>query len=379
MNDRLLLSPPHLDGDERALLLEAFDSNWIAPVGPQLTAFEQELAAKVDRRHTVGLASGTAALHLGLLTLGVKPGDEVLVPTLTFAATANAVMYTGATPVFVDADPTSWNLDVERVAHELQRRASASVPLPAAIIPVDLYGRCADYTALLPLAEHYGIPVLADAAESLGAAHAGRPAGSFGVATAFSFNGNKIITTSGGGMFATDDEALANRVRHLATQAREPALHYEHEEVGYNYRLSNLLAAIGRGQLRQLDQKVEKRRAIFSQYRTALAHHDAVSFLDDDSASAPNCWLTTLLLDDRTTRDAVITALDADNIESRPCWKPMHLQPVFAKHRVIGGEVAADVFDRGICLPSGDALTSEDVGRVCDGIEGVLATCKETT
>jgi dTDP-4-amino-4,6-dideoxygalactose transaminase len=371
---RILLSPPHLDGDERELLLEALASNWIVPLGPQVDAFEAELAERVGRGHAVALASGTAALHLGLLALGVGPDDEVLVPTLTFVATANAVRYVGARPVFVDADPGSWNLDVGCVAEELERRTRQGVAQPAAIVPVDLFGRCADYTALLPVAERYGVPVLADAAEALGASHAGRPAGAFGAAAVFSFNGNKIITTSGGGMLVTDDAAVADRVRHLATQAREPARHYEHVDVGFNYRLSNLLAAVGRGQLRRLDAKVARRRAINARYRQHLEGLPGVVFAPDDPTGEPTHWLTCLTLDpDRTdvTRDEVIDALAAAGIEGRPVWKPMHLQPAYADAPTLGGTVAAALFATGLCLPSGSALTDAEV----DEVAGVVAGC----
>jgi dTDP-4-amino-4,6-dideoxygalactose transaminase len=364
---RILLSPPHLDGDERALLLDALASNWIAPLGPHVDAFESEVAERVGRRHAVALSSGTAALHLALLTLGVGPGDEVLVPTLTFAATANAVVYTGATPVFVDADPVSWNLDVGLVEHELSARAEAGRQQPAAIIPVDLYGRCVDYTSLLPVSERYGVPVVEDAAEALGATHAGQPAGSFGRAAAFSFNGNKIITTSGGGMLVTDDRDVADRVRHLATQAREPAAHYEHRDVGFNYRLSNLLAAVGRGQLARLDAKVERRREINARYRQALKDLPGVSFPSEDTNGVATCWLTTLLVDPiktGVTRDELVTALAAAGIEARPVWKPMHLQPVFSNASTVGGSVAAGLFATGLCLPSGSALTNDEVDEV---------------
>jgi dTDP-4-amino-4,6-dideoxygalactose transaminase len=372
---RILLSPPHLDGDERDLLLDAIDSNWIAPLGPHVDAFEAELAERAGRRCAVALSSGTAALHLGLLTLGVRPGDEVVVPTLTFAATANAVTYAGATPVFVDADPATWNLDVDLLEAELRGRADADRPQPAAIVPVDLYGRCVDYTALLPVCERFGVRVLEDAAEALGATHAGRPAGAFGEAAAFSFNGNKIITTSGGGMLVTDDQALADRVRHLATQAREPARHYEHRDIGFNYRLSNLLAAVGRGQLARLDAKVARRREIFATYRKALGDLPGVAFAPDDPAGEQTRWLTCLTLDSdtRVSRDALIDGLAAEGIEARPVWKPMHLQPVFADAPNVGGDVAADLFERGVCLPSGSAMTDAEVDEVADAAHRLLA------
>lgn len=375
MGHRIFLSPPDLDGDERELLLDALESNWIAPLGPHVDAFEAEVAAEVDRKHAVALSSGTAALHLALVALGVGPGDEVLVPTLTFVATANAVTYTGATPVFVDVDRDSWNLDVGIVADELARRARRGDDQPAAILAVDLYGRCADYTALLPLAEQYGVPVIADAAESLGAEHADRPAGSFGRAAAFSFNGNKIITTSGGGMLVTDDRALADHVRHLATQAREPVAHYEHREIGFNYRLSNLLAAVGRGQLRRLGAKAVRKREINARYRATLAHVPGVSFAPRLAGDRSTFWLTTLMIEGPPQRrDAIITALEASGIEARPLWKPMHLQPVFTDARMLGGTVAEHLFDVGLCLPSGSALSDADVDEVCDHVAKAVST-----
>jgi dTDP-4-amino-4,6-dideoxygalactose transaminase len=376
MSFRILLSPPDVGEAEREALLAAFDSGWIAPVGPDLDAFEAEVAARVDRRYAVGLASGTAALQLALLTMNVGRGDEVLVPTLTFAATANAVAHAGATPVFVDAAADSWNLDVDLVADELARRAAVGEPLPAAIVPVDLYGRCADYTRLLPLAAEHGIPVLADAAEALGATHAGRPAGAFGEAAVFSFNGNKIITTSGGGMLVTDDAGLAARVRHLATQAREPARHYEHHEVGFNHRLSNLLAAVGRGQLRELDTKVARRRAINARYRGQLTDLPGLRFAPGDPDGEPTCWLTCFTLDPAVAtadRDMVLDALAEADIEGRPVWKPMHLQPVYADARVIGGKVAEALFHSGVCLPSGSTLTDEEVDEVAAVVREVLS------
>lgn len=392
---RILLSPPHLDGEERALLLDALESNWVAPVGPHLDAFEAEVAAVCERRHAVGLSSGTAALHLALVAVGVGPGDEVLIPTLTFAATANAVRYVGARPVLIDAETHTYNLDVSLVADELARRAGRTGgsggsdgsgqgrtanttargdhPLPKAIVPVDLYGRCTDHTALAALAAEYDVPVINDAAEALGATHAGRPAGAYGQAAVLSFNGNKIITTSGGGMLVTDDASFAERIRHLASQAREPARHYEHREVGYNYRLSNLLAAVGRGQLARLDAKVTRRRQINARYRHHLDDLPGVTFPTPDPDGEPTWWLTCLTIDPEvapTTRDEVIAALDAAGIEARPVWKPMHLQPVYADTPRVGGQVAARLFNHGICLPSGSALTDEQVDEVAEVVRG---------
>lgn len=355
----VLLSAPEVTATERAALLAAFDGGWIAPAGPDLAAFELDLAAATGRAHAVGLASGTSALHLGLLALGVGAGDEVLVPTLTFVATANAVMHAGATPVFVDCDAT-WTIDVDLVEAELGRRARAGERAPAAIVPVDLYGRCAEHDRLAAVAARHGVPVLVDTAEALGARYRGRPAGAQGVAAALSFNGNKIVTTSGGGAFVTDDAALAARVRHLATQAREPVLHYEHRDVGFNHRLSNLLAALGRPQVADLAQRVARRRAVSAAYRTALADAPGVTFMPEPDAlesaqgTVPTWWLTCLTLEPgvaRCDRDGLIAALAAHGVESRPVWKPMHLQPVYREHRMLGGARAARLFETGVTLP----------------------------
>ncbi len=371
---RIHLSPPDVGPAERARLLAAFDSGWIAPVGPELDAFEQALAEVTGRRAGVALSSGTAALHLALRVLGVGAGDEVLVPTLTFAATANAVTYLGARPVLVDVDAHDWTLDLDLVAEDLDERRRRGRRPPAAIVPVDLYGQCADYGRLEQLlASHadgtHHIPVVADAAESLGASRDGRPAGVHGVAAALSFNGNKIITTSGGGALVTDDEALATHVRKLATQAREPVAHYEHTEVGHNYRLSNLLAALGRAQLETLPAKVARRRQLNAAYRAALGEQPGVSFMQPAAGSDPSWWLTCLTVDPSVAgcdRNDLIAALEAHDIEARPVWKPMHLQPVFSDVPVVGGRVAARLFDHGLCLPSGSSLDDADQQRIVE-------------
>jgi dTDP-4-amino-4,6-dideoxygalactose transaminase len=374
---RIFLSPPDVGPDERALLLEAFDSNWIAPLGPHVDAFETELAAYVGASHAVALSSGTAALHLALHVLGVGPGDRVLCPTMTFVATANAIRYVGAEPVFVDADVDSWNLDPELVEAELRTAATAGEPY-AAVVSVDLYGRCCDYEALERIAAEYGVPLLEDAAEALGARYRDRAAGTFGALGVFSFNGNKIITTSGGGMLVTEDAEVAALVRHLATQAREPAPHYEHERLGFNYRLSNLLAAVGRGQLANLDHKVARRRAIERGYRDRLGGLPGVRFAPGaDHDHQPNGWLTCLTIDPTAagvTREDVRLHLRALGIEARPIWKPMHLQPVFAPNRVLGGAVAERTFEDGLCLPSGSSLSEADHDEVCGEVAALFAT-----
>lgn len=356
---RILLSAPEVGEAERAALLAAFDGGWIAPAGPDLAAFEDDLARATGRRYAVALSSGTAAIHLGLLALGIGPGDEVLVPTLTFVATANAVVHAGARPVFVDCDAT-WTVDVDLVEAELARRSRAGVRQIAAVVPVDLYGRCADHDRLAEVAGRYGVPVLVDAAEAFGATYRGRPAGSDGVAAVLSFNGNKIVTTSGGGALVTDDTAIAGRVRHLATQAREPVLHYEHRDVGFNHRLSNLLAALGRPQVADLPARVDRRRAVSAAYRSALAEAPGVAFMPEPDAvetargTVPSWWLTCLTLEPgvaRTARDGLIAALAAEGIESRPVWKPMHLQPVYRGAQALGGTEAARLFATGVTLP----------------------------
>jgi dTDP-4-amino-4,6-dideoxygalactose transaminase len=364
------LSPPDVGEEERALLLDAFDSGWIAPVGPHLDAFETEVAERVGAAHAVALSSGTAALHLALLGVGVQPGDKVLCSTLTFVATANAIVYAGAEPVFVDAEEASWNLDVDLLEEEL-RDAARRGERYAAVVAVDLYGRCCDYDRLESLCRDFEVPLIEDAAEALGSTHRGRHAGTFGAAGIFSFNGNKIVTTSGGGMLVTQDAELAARARHLATQAREPALHYEHEETGFNYRLSNLLAAIGRGQVGRLSNKVEHRRARRRAYQDMLGELPGLTFHGDGPYDRSNAWLTCLTLDPATaprSRDDVVRQLRSVGIESRPVWKPMHLQPVYRSARCLGGHVSERLFDAGLCLPSGAG------SRAADGDDDVVTS-----
>jgi dTDP-4-amino-4,6-dideoxygalactose transaminase len=363
---RIYLSPPDVGPAEREALLRALDSNWVAPFGPELDAFEAEMAACTSTRHGVGLTSGTAALHLALVALGVGAGDDVLVPTLTFVASANAVRYVGATPVLVDSEVRSWNVDPNLVAEELETRAARGRK-PAAVVVVDLYGQCADYEALATSCAEHDVPIIEDAAEALGATCGDRPAGSLGRVGVFSFNGNKIVTTSGGGMLVTDDEMLAGRVRHLANQARESALHYEHIELGYNYRLSNLLAALGRAQLSSLPERIERRSAIEARYRDALRGMEGVSFLPRAPWGRPNHWLTCVTVDGaRATRDELIDALATADIEARPTWKPMHRQPLHRDAPAVLTGVADRVFETGLCLPSGSNLARNDQDRVLE-------------
>ena len=371
---RIFLSPPDVRSPERELLLAALDSGWVAPVGPDLDAFELELAACAGVPHAVALSSGTAALHLALLLAGVGPGDDVVVPTLTFAASAFAVTYLGARPCFVDADPTSWNVSPELLATELAERAGQG-RLPAAVVTVDLYGECADYDALVPLCGEHGVPLVEDAAEAIGASWQGRPAGSFGTAAVLSFNGNKLLTTSGGGALVTNDAVLAARARHLATQAREPVVHYEHTEIGFNYRLSNLLAAVGRGQLRTLSERIERRRAIRRAYEELLRGVPGVALQPLDPRGEGNAWLTCITIDPAAAgvdREAVRLALEAEDIESRPVWKPMHAQPVFAGHPARVDGTADRLFATGLCLPSGSGMADGDLGRVLAALASAL-------
>jgi dTDP-4-amino-4,6-dideoxygalactose transaminase len=364
---RIWLSPPHLSGRELELVRDAFESNWVAPLGPHVDAFERELAAKVGVPHAVALSSGTAALHLALRILGLGRGDEVICPTFTFAATANAITYDGGTPVFVDCDAATWNIDPVLLREELADRAARG-RLPRAAVVVDLYGQCADYEPITAACAEFGVPVIEDAAEALGATYHDRPAGSFGAAAAFSFNGNKVITTSGGGMLVSHDEAFIDRARFLATQARDPAPHYQHSEIGFNYRMSNILAAIGRAQLEKLDERVAARRRNFDHYLRALGDLPGVEFMPEAPAGRSTRWLTCVVIDPAragTNREQIRRALEADNIEARPLWKPMHLQPVFAGCHIRGGAVSARLFELGLCLPSGSALTTPDLERIC--------------
>jgi dTDP-4-amino-4,6-dideoxygalactose transaminase len=358
MNGRIYLSSPDVGEAERSAVLAAMESGWIAPLGPEVDAFERDLARRVGVAHGVALSSGTAALHLGLLGLGIGPGDVVV----------TSIMYTGATPVFVDSDHATGNIDVALVAEALETLAAEGTPARA-LVPVDLLGKAADYTAIEALAREQGLPVLADAAESLGAMHAGRAAGSFGTASIVSFNGNKIMTTSGGGMLLTDDERLANHARYLATQARQPVAHYEHVDIGYNYRISNLLAALGRAQLVRLDEMIAKRRAVRQLYADLFADVVGVSIFQGDGAE-DNCWLTSIIIDEGAAfaPGELQEFLAEADIESRPLWKPMHLQPVFVGARSFVTGTAQRLFERGLTLPSGSALDAAQLSWITERI-----------
>jgi dTDP-4-amino-4,6-dideoxygalactose transaminase len=362
---RIYLSPPHMGEDERALLLDAFDSNWIAPLGPHVDAFESELGTLLGGLPAAALSSGTAALHLALILLGVGTGDEVVVSDLTFAASANVVKYVGATPVFVDSDAATWTLDPELLAEALESGARRG-RLPKAVITVDLYGQCADYERIERVCARYEVPIIQDASEALGAEYRGQPAGVQGIFSAFSFNGNKIITTSGGGMLVSRRADWIAAARNLASQAREPFPHYEHTRVGYNYRLSNLLAAVGRGQLRKLGERVEARRRTFEYYREAFADLASFRFMPEASYGRSTRWLTCLTVEPvgGFSPDGIRLALEREDIEARPLWKPMSLQPVYAGCRIFGGAVGRRLFETGLCLPSGSNLTDEERARI---------------
>jgi len=378
--ERLYLSPPYLAGEELALVQEAIESGWIAPLGPQVDAFEREFAEVVGVPYALALSSGTAAIHLALIEAGVQPGDEVAVSTLTFAASAFPIRYLGARPVFIDSERQSWNMDPDLLAEWLQQRDRQG-RLPKAVVLVHLYGQSANIQPMLEVCQRYEIPLIEDAAEALGATYYGRTPGAYGRAGVYSFNGNKIITTSGGGMLVSHDEQLIMHARKLATQAREPFPHYEHTEVGYNYRMSNLLAAVGRAQLRTLEMRVQKRRWIFEQYRLRLQHLPGIEFMPEASWGRCSRWLSVILINPDefgATPETVRQALEAENIESRPIWKPLHLQPVFTGCEVVGGAVAEDLFRRGLCLPSGTGMTEADIDRVAEVIQRVHANCRRS-
>lgn len=388
MTDRILMSQAQVTEVEERYVLDAVRSGWVAPLGPHVDAFEREVAERVGVRHALALSSGTAALHLALIHLGAGPGTKVVLSTMTFAATANAVAYTGAEPVFVDSLAEDGNVDPGLLL-EAVRTLRAEGETVVAAIPVDLFGRVADYATMEPGLAELGVPLLEDAAEALGATRAGRAAGAFGRAAALSFNGNKIMTTSGGGMLLSDDAELIAHARKLSTQSREPVPWYEHTEIGYNYRLSNVLAALGRGQFERLDSMIARRREIRGRYAEAFADLP-VRFLGRDAAgrddTGDNCWLTTLVVEERgrprpsleaTPADRVVKAMSAEQIEVRHLWKPMHLQPVFQDARSFGGATSEDLFHRGVTLPSGPALTDDQIDRVIAALRTVLTTSTE--
>lgn len=375
MKNRLYLSSPDVGELEEKFLLEAFRSGWIAPLGPDVDAFEKEMADRIGVKEAVALSSGTAALHLALVGHGVTAGDIVLTSTMTFAATSNAICYVGAEPYFIDSDLETGNMDPDLLERALKALVNAGTRVTA-VVPVDLLGKAADYTRISAIASEYGIPVIADSAESLGASHAGRPVGAWGDTAVFSFNGNKIMTTSGGGMLLTNEASFAARVRYLATQARQPVAHYEHIDVGYNYRLSNLLAALGRAQLLRLNEMIARRKAVRTFYRDLFSGVAGVRLFGGDNDAEDNYWLTSIVVDPAEAGWSAMDLrnwLDSKNIESRPLWKPMHLQPVFKDKSALLNGAAQRLFETGLTLPSGSVLSNQDLERVDCAIRSFLS------
>lgn len=366
---RIWLSAPHMGSEEIKFVHEAFDTNWLSSLGPNLTAFESEMEAVVGAP-CVALSTGTAAIHLGLRALGVGRGDEVFCSSLTFAGSCNPIVYQDATPVFLDSERQSFNMDPAVLEDALRDRA-AKGKLPKAIIVVHLYGQSADLDAIMPIAERYGVPVMEDAAEAMGTTHGGKHVGARGALGIFSFNGNKIITTSGGGVLCSPNKAWVDKVRFWSTQARDPGLSYEHSELGFNYRMSNVLAGIGRGQLRVLEDRVAARRAIAFRYRDAFADLPGFALMPQASWGRHTNWLSVFLLDPTklpVSRDEIVAALGRDNIEARPVWKPMHLQAFYRDAPRFGGEVAQDLYERGLCLPSTSSMSVSEQDRVIDSV-----------
>lgn len=371
---RIYLSPPDIGAAERRYVAEAFEGNWVAPVGPNLEAFEREFAAKVGAPHAVALASGTAALHLALRLSGVGQGDEVICSTLTFVASAAPITYLNATPVFVDSEAVSWNADPDILAEVITRKARTG-RAPRALVVAHLYGQAANLNPIIKICEQHGVALIEDAAEALGATYQGKSPGSLGRFGIHSFNGNKIITTSGGGMLVTHDKALAQQARHLATQARDPAPHYEHTTLGYNYRLSNVCAGIGRGQLENLDAKVARRRAHFAAYQKAFADLPGLQMQPEAPWGQSTRWLSCLTINPQeagTDRERIRLALEKADIETRPIWKPMHLQPVFRSTEYIGRGVSDQLFAQGLCLPSGSGMTDGERERVIEAFRAAF-------
>lgn len=371
MNSKIWLSTPHMGGNEQKYVQEAFDTNWIAPLGPHVNGFEDDLVAYTGSKHVAALSSGTSALHLALIMSGVKAGDEVICQSMTFSASANPIVYQGAKPVFVDSERDTWNMDPEILRETIKDRISKGKQ-PKAIIPVHLYGMPAKMNEILAIAQEYGIPVIEDAAESLGSNIEGKAMGTFGDMGVLSFNGNKIITTSGGGALLSDNETYINDARFLATQARDKAPHYEHSQIGYNYRMSNICAGIGRGQMEVLNDRIAQRRKNYEYYKAHLSHITGISFLEEPAGYFSNRWLSTILIDPKISEassEKIRLHLEKDNIESRPLWKPMHLQPVFKDSLYYGSGVSEELFGNGLCIPSGSNLTKTDLDRVISSIQ----------
>lgn len=375
MKEKIWLSSPHMGGNEQVYVQQAFDTNWIAPLGPHVDGFEKDLSAFTGAGHVAALSSGTSAIHLALIMLGVQAGDEVICQSFTFSASANPIVYQGATPVFVDSEKETWNMSPQHLLAAITDRISKGKK-PKAIIPVHLYGMPGRMEEIMDIANRFEIPVIEDAAEALGSAINGKACGTFGEMGILSFNGNKIITTSGGGALIADKETYITRARFLATQARDAAPHYQHSSIGYNYRMSNVCAAIGRGQLEVLPQRVAQRRANYDYYTEALKDISGIAFTNEPAGSFSNRWLTAITVDPALsggkTREDIRLALDAENIESRPLWKPMHLQPIFKDSPFYGDGTAALLFETGLCLPSGSNLTEADLLRVVTNIRQVF-------
>ena len=375
MNKRIWLSLAQMGGEEQRFIKEAFDTNWVVPLGPNVNGFEQDLKHyhALNKQEVVALSAGTAALHLGLIMLGVERDDEVICQSFTFSASANPITYQGAKPVFVDSEPDTWNMDPALLREAIEDRIQKTGRKPKAIIPVHLYGMPAKMDEIIAIAQEYEIPILEDAAEAIGSEYKGKKCGTLGVYGALSFNGNKMITTSGGGALICPNREAADRVTFYATQAREQAPHYQHEKIGYNYRLSNICAGIGRGQMQVLDEHIVRRRTIHSLYSQGLGSISGIEVQQNPSTQFnSNFWLTTILIDPKQTgfdREQLRLRLEEENIESRPLWKPMHLQPVFASCPYYGGSVSEELFERGLCLPSGSALSDDDIARVIEVIK----------
>ncbi|TPE68984.1 DegT/DnrJ/EryC1/StrS family aminotransferase [Halalkalibacterium halodurans] len=375
MGERIFLSSPHMsdEGYEMAYVKEAFDTNWIAPLGNNVNMFEKELAEKVGAKAGAALSSGTAAIHLALKAAGVRDGDVVFCSTLTFSATANPIIYQNAIPVFIDSNYKTWNMCPKALEEAFEK-----YPEVKAVIVVHLYGLSADIDSIVELCKKHNVALIEDAAESLGTYYKGKHTGTFGDYGIFSFNGNKIITTSGGGMLVSDQEERIEKARFWATQSRDQARHYEHSELGFNYRMSNVVAGIGRGQLKILDERVDKKRYIYKYYKKALSELDGIEFMPENEWDKPNYWLSAITLTGKIRPIDVIEALEKENIESRPVWKPMHIQPFFEKYDYIGSNVSENLFENGICLPSDTKMTEDDLNRVVEVIKG-LFTCNLIT
>jgi len=358
------------EGYEMDYIKEAFDTNWIAPLGPNVNEFEKELAAKVGIKSAAALSSGTAAIHMALKAAGVGEGDIVFCQSLTFSATANPIIYQNATPVFIDSDYKTWNMDPNALEEAFEKYAKMGKK-PKVVIVVHLYGLAADMDRIMEICQRYQVTLIEDAAESLGTYYKGKHTGTFGEYGVFSFNGNKIITTSGGGMLVSNNEEKIRKVRFWATQARDQARHYQHSELGFNYRMSNVVAGIGRGQLKVLNQRVAKKRYIFDFYKRELGGLDGVKFMPINKWNDPNCWLSSVILNGQVKPLNIMEALEKENIETRPIWKPMHLQPFFEKYDYIGGDVGQKLFENGVCLPSDTKMTHGDLSRICKIIKSL--------